>query len=163
MILLGLSVILIGTRSCDPIVVEANFEDMIDMTIYDYIIDNVREISVVDLLHVPLKSLIGFSIKEKHNGLWKNLDRLFQARNKVAHVGKCYYMSKTKKTKTPVDGSMLNKAASVPEILKVLLSPESPSVAVAVSTAVVPSAIDSFVAVSTGLLSLTSVTVTVIA
>lgn len=71
--------------------------------IYDYIIDNVREISVVDLLHVPLKSLIGFSIKEKHNGLWKNLDRLFQARNKVAHVGKCYYMSKTKRTKTPVD------------------------------------------------------------
>ncbi len=45
MILLGLSVILIGTRSCDPIVVEANFEDMIDMTIYDYIIDNKEEFS----------------------------------------------------------------------------------------------------------------------
>ena len=71
--------------------------------IYDYIIDSVREISVVDLLHVPLKSLIGFSIKEKHNGLWKNLDRLFQARNKVVHVGKCYYMSKSGETKTYID------------------------------------------------------------
>ena len=71
--------------------------------IYDYIIDSVHEISVVDLLHVPLKSLIRFSIKEKYSGLWKDLKRLFQARNNVAHVGKCYYMSKSGKTKTPVD------------------------------------------------------------
>jgi hypothetical protein len=39
------SVALIVVRSCDPSAVEANFEDMIDITIYDYIVDNETEFS----------------------------------------------------------------------------------------------------------------------
>jgi len=39
-ILIGLLVVLSGMISCDPPVVEANFEDMIDMTIYNYVTEN---------------------------------------------------------------------------------------------------------------------------
>jgi len=44
-ILLGLSVALIGIRSCDPVVVEANFEDMIEITIYDFVVENKEDYS----------------------------------------------------------------------------------------------------------------------
>ncbi len=70
---------------------------------YDYIIENVHEISVLDLLDVPLESLVGYSIKEKHRDLWNDLEKLFQTRNKVVHVGKCFYMSKSEKTQILVD------------------------------------------------------------
>ncbi len=44
-IFLGLYVALIGIRSCDPAVVEANFEDMIDITIYDFVVENKDDFS----------------------------------------------------------------------------------------------------------------------
>lgn len=39
-ILIGVLVVLSVVNSCDPIEVEANFEDMIDMTIYNYVTEN---------------------------------------------------------------------------------------------------------------------------
>jgi len=39
-ILIGLLVAISGIRSCEPEVVEANFEDMINITIYSYVIEN---------------------------------------------------------------------------------------------------------------------------
>ncbi len=42
---IGLAALLTGIRSCQPPIVEAGFEDMIDMTIYDYILDNEEEFS----------------------------------------------------------------------------------------------------------------------
>jgi hypothetical protein len=71
---------------------------------YDYIIEKVREISVVDLLDVPLESLVGYSIKEKHRDLWNDLEKLFRTRNKVVHIGKCFYMSPSEKTEILVAG-----------------------------------------------------------
>jgi hypothetical protein len=71
--------------------------------LYDYIINKDTGISVINLLHVPLKSLIGYSVKEKYRDLWNDLQKLFEARNKVAHEGKCYYMSTTGKNKNIID------------------------------------------------------------
>jgi hypothetical protein len=70
---------------------------------YDYIIEKVREICVVDLLDVPLESLVGCSIKERHRDLWNDLEKLFQTRNKIVHVGKCCYMSASGETQILVD------------------------------------------------------------
>ncbi|MBN2697911.1 MAG: fasciclin domain-containing protein [Bacteroidales bacterium] len=44
--LTGLSVLMAGIRSCEPTPVEAGFEDMIDMTILDYVQENPEEFSL---------------------------------------------------------------------------------------------------------------------
>ncbi|RPI43903.1 MAG: hypothetical protein EHM46_03495 [Bacteroidetes bacterium] len=41
----GICLALAGTRSCNDHPVEANFEDMIDITIYDYILENEKDFS----------------------------------------------------------------------------------------------------------------------
>jgi hypothetical protein len=74
---------------------------------YDYVIEEVREVFVLELLDKALESLMGHSIKEDNRPLWNDLVRLFQARNKVAHTGECYYMSQSGKTKHAVDSTKI--------------------------------------------------------
>jgi uncharacterized surface protein with fasciclin (FAS1) repeats len=42
---IGLTALLAGIRSCEPVPVEAGFEDMIDMTILDYVVDHPERFS----------------------------------------------------------------------------------------------------------------------
>lgn len=70
---------------------------------YDFVIDKAREVSVVELLDIALKSLVGHSIRQENSSLWNDLRKLFQVRNKIVHEGKRYYMSRTGKRKYSVD------------------------------------------------------------
>ena len=90
---------------------------------YDYVIEEVREISIPELLDNALKSLTGHSMKEDNRPLWNDLDRLFQVRNKVAHTGECYYMSRSGKTKHAVDSvKVMDFIERVYELFEILES-----------------------------------------
>ncbi|GAA0970765.1 hypothetical protein GCM10009555_020220 [Acrocarpospora macrocephala] len=55
----------------------------------DLILDKPRDVSIAAsfLFDSGLKAVCGRSMKEENRGLWKDVDKLFQVRNKVAHVG----------------------------------------------------------------------------
>jgi hypothetical protein len=95
---------------------------------YDYVIEEVREISIPKLLDNALKSLAGHSIKEDNKPLWNDLDRLFQVRNKVAHTGECYYMSRNGKMKHAVDSvKVMDFIERVYELFEILESYTNPA------------------------------------
>jgi hypothetical protein len=53
----------------------------------DVLVDNVRGITARDLFHHVPQALIGRSLRTEDRELWKKIDRLFEKRNQVVHVG----------------------------------------------------------------------------
>lgn len=61
-------------------------------SVFDYLESKRKvEISVIELLHNAAKYSLGESFKDQEPSHYKNIDFLFRARNKVAHMGKCEY------------------------------------------------------------------------
>lgn len=60
--------------------------------IFDYLSAQRKiEVSIQELIHRPLKEAFGGSFREDHPIDYKNIGRLFQARNRVAHSGRCSF------------------------------------------------------------------------
>lgn len=107
-ILIGLLVVLSGIRSCEPTVVEANFEDMIDETIYNYVTENeetyssflrIMEVGYIDktlgaynpdglgyTLFLPTNDAIDEFIE--HSDQYSSLDELLADEDYVALLGR---------------------------------------------------------------------------
>jgi hypothetical protein len=61
-------------------------------SVFDYLESKRKvEVSVIELLHNAAKYSLGESFKAQEPSHYKNIDFLFRARNKVAHMGKCEY------------------------------------------------------------------------
>jgi hypothetical protein len=66
--------------------------------IYEKILENHRDftVPVKDYLDYIIKDITGFSLKEQCNDLWKNIELLFELRNKIVHSGKLIYKPNNK-------------------------------------------------------------------
>lgn len=61
-------------------------------SVFDYLESKRKiEVNTLDLINMVSKEAFGESFKNAHQEDYKNIDYLFRARNKIAHLGKAFY------------------------------------------------------------------------